>query len=246
MYKILLIDDEEIVRKGISSLINWEVYGYTLIGAAKNGQEGYDIILRERPQVVITDLKMPMLDGLELIAKINVELPETVFIILSGYGEFELAQEAMRYGVRYYLLKPCNEQEIIGVLQQIRQEFGQNRRETEINVRNKLIKKIMAYVEANIEQEDLSLKKLAHEVVHMDEGYLSKLFIKETGERFSRYLLRTRMNRAIELIEKGGDDRVYEIARGVGLGCNPQYFSHLFKRYTGYTPTEYKRGKLSP
>lgn len=255
MYKVLLVDDERIIREGIAKVIAWESCGFSLIGTARNGVEAFEIICRERPEVVITDLKMPVLSGLELIAKVKSELPETVFIILSGYGEFELAREAMRHGVRHYLLKPCNESKISETLNEIRiellakdreeQYFKEKQREKKeaknLITRNKVVNNIIKYVQDNLSNERLSLKYIAGEILYMNENYLSKLFIKETGEKFSHYLMRLRMEKAKELMDESDDDRIYEVALKVGYGNNPQYFSQLFKRYTGFAPTEYKK-----
>lgn len=253
MYKVLLVDDERIIREGIARIIDWGSCGFSLIGAATNGIEAFDIIYRERPEVVITDLKMPVLSGLELIAKVKQELPKTVFIILSGYGEFELAREAMRYGVRHYLLKPCNESKISEILNEIREELLQMERKEQYGkeksggaeeidsiTKNKIVKNIIKYVQENLNDEQLSLKAIAGQVFYMNENYLSKLFIKETGEKFSHFLMRLRMEKAKEVIESSDDDRIYEVASKVGFGNNPQYFSQLFKKHTGYAPSEYK------
>lgn len=517
MYKVLLVDDEEVIREGIACIIDWEASGFLFMGTAQNGVEAYEKILQDPPHIVITDIKMPVLDGLELIAKVKEELPETVFVVLSGYGEFELAKEAMRFGVKHYLLKPCNENKIINVLNEIKDEFirkearekefirknrehlervmplvreqflrdfvtnrtytkkefdyyakllnigaeslrlvllqpdgeygfeelfglikiidevfgekryfntniknqvlalieaidddelvqlitkvkklfadyhhlevtiaytdkssfedspllyqevqeclkyafylgagsiitkkdiefSRNKKDNQvlifdfdavavavksgnlevvkreiarffqelqakmyemsicktyalelfmgiirqckveemesylyklgelqkmssleqihefieeigckvaktnyeniITTHNKIIKKIIAYIQENMADENLSLKRIAGEVVYMNVGYLSKLFIKETGEKFSRYLLRVRMEKAKELMEKSDEDRIYEVAGKVGFGSNPQYFSQLFKKYTGFTPSEYKKRDL--
>lgn len=256
MYKVLLVDDERIIREGIATIIQWERYGFSLIGTAQNGVEALEIIRRDCPEVVITDLKMPVLDGLKLIAEAKAELPETAFIVLSGYGEFELAREAMRHGVRHYLLKPCNETKIIETLTEIREELLQKERKEQsfkenhgkpemVNpiTHNKIIKNVIQYVQDNLGNEQLSLKFIAGQVFYMNESYLSKLFIKETGEKFSHYLMSLRMEKAKELIEACDDDRIYEVALKVGLGNNPQYFSLLFKKYTGFAPTDYQKIK---
>lgn len=254
LFKVLLVDDERIIREGIARIIDWGSCGFSLMGAAANGIEALELIRRERPEVVITDLKMPVLSGLELIAKVKQELPETVFVILSGYGEFELAREAMHYGVRHYLLKPCNESKIGETLAEIREELIRKERQEgsyqgksggakELNpiTNNKIVNKIIKYVQENLNDEQLSLKTIAGQVLYMNENYLSKLFIKETGEKFSHFLMRLRMEKAKELMENSADDRIYEVASKVGFGNNPQYFSQLFKRYTGLAPTEYKK-----
>ena len=124
MIKLLIADDERIIRETISTLIDWDSLGIHLIGLAQNGFEAYNIILDESPDIVLTDIKMPGLTGLELIQKIYEINKKTQFIILSGYGEFEYAKTAMEYGVRYYLLKPCNEEQIIRSINEILAEIS--------------------------------------------------------------------------------------------------------------------------
>lgn len=119
MYKVLIVDDERIIREGIANSINWNNYDFSLCGMAENGLEAYEIIKQDVPDVVITDIKMPGMDGLELITEVYEKYPQIIFIILSGYGEFEFANKAMKYGVKHYLLKPCDENEIIHVLEKI-------------------------------------------------------------------------------------------------------------------------------
>lgn len=125
--KVYLADDERFTRNGISQLIPWEELGLELMGAGADGQEAYNDILSCTPDIVITDIKMPKMDGIELIKRITAEYRHIKFIVLSGYGEFELATQAMRYGVKYYLLKPCDEEEIINVLKQVIEEIQTER-----------------------------------------------------------------------------------------------------------------------
>ena len=119
MLKLMIADDERIIRETISSLINWKAYDIQLVGLCKNGLEAYDTILDESPDIVLTDIRMPGMNGLELIQKISETDLDTKFIILSGYSEFEYAKQAMKYGVKHYLLKPCNEQQIIESIQDL-------------------------------------------------------------------------------------------------------------------------------
>ena len=117
MLKLLIVDDEKTIRETISSFIDWKSLGIEIVGICKDGIEAYDCIIDEYPNIVLTDIKMPGLNGLELIQKVHDADLNIEFIILSGYGEFEFAQSAMKYGVKYYLLKPCNEEDIIHVVQ---------------------------------------------------------------------------------------------------------------------------------
>lgn len=113
MLKLLIADDERIIREAISNIIDWAAYDIEIIGLCKNGIDAFNVILDESPDIVLTDIRMPGLSGLEIIERIyNSHLP-IQFIILSGYGEFEYAKKAMRFGVKHFLLKPCNENQII-------------------------------------------------------------------------------------------------------------------------------------
>ena len=111
MLKMIIVDDEKIIRETIHSLIDWNSLGIDVAAVCKDGIEAFDCILDEYPDIVMTDIKMPGLSGLDLIEKVRAAQLNTEFIILSGYGEFEFARTAMRYGVKHYLLKPSNETE---------------------------------------------------------------------------------------------------------------------------------------
>ncbi|GAA0349035.1 response regulator transcription factor [Bacillus horti] len=113
MNKVLLVDDEKFVRMGLRSLIDWEKCGYEVCGEATNGEEAIHFIKQAAPDLVITDIKMPVVDGLELIREIkeNLEL-QTNFIIVSGHNDFAYAQKAVRYGVLDYILKPIDKDEL--------------------------------------------------------------------------------------------------------------------------------------
>lgn len=119
MLKIIIADDERIIRETISRLIDWSSLGLELVGQCRNGIEAYNAILDESPDIVMTDIKMPGLSGIDLVEKATAAHLNTQFIILSGYGEFDYAREAMKYGVRHYLLKPCNEQQIVSSLKEV-------------------------------------------------------------------------------------------------------------------------------
>ena len=514
MYKVLLVDDERIIREGIARMIKWGSLDLSLIGTAADGQAAADMIEKETPDIVITDVKMPVLDGLELIAIEHELHPDMAFIVLSGYGEFELASGAMRYGVKHYLLKPCNEHAIIDALREVidtlrrrdrREDLSRESRkylekmlpllreqflrdhmindsytaeemeyycsllnmesshyrvvilqadhtvrfeemyalrniaqeifspsatclssitinqllillhhvdedviqdniadikakyydlyakefiasysgeadfralpqayreaerclkfsfylgegsvitqkdidhgagnpftgslvydydkiavaiksgnldevrseistffdklksaayetevaktycmelfltvvrqggsdsisglnldmfskiqqtdcvdnirdaicelslklaganyETILNKQSKLVSTMVKCIHDNIENEDLSLKWMANHVIFMNVGYLGRLFCKETGEKFSHYVLNVRMEKAKELIENSEDEKIYEVAKKIGFGDNPQYFSQMFKKCCGCTPSEYK------
>ena len=113
MLRLLIADDEKIIRETLCSIIDWKSLDIEVVGVCKNGLEAYDAILDEYPDIVLTDISMPKLSGLELIQKITQNHDNIQFIIISGYQDFSYAREAMKYGIKHYILKPCNEQEII-------------------------------------------------------------------------------------------------------------------------------------
>lgn len=142
MYKVLIVDDEELIRNGINHLINWESLGCKVCATAANGVEGLDMIRTFRPEIVITDLKMPGKNGMELIAEAVTDNPRTKFIVLSGYEEFDFAKEVMKYGIKYYLLKPCDEDELVAHLKSVVAELDESERQDEylLNVERDLEK----------------------------------------------------------------------------------------------------------
>src|SRR5690606_9164544 len=112
MYKVMLVDDERIILEGISKIMDWASMDTILWATARNGIEALERITVEQPDIVITDIRMPGMDGLQLIARIHERYPSIRFIMLSGFNEFEFARQAMQFGVRHYLLKPCSEHKI--------------------------------------------------------------------------------------------------------------------------------------
>ena len=108
MIKVFLVEDEMLIRQGVKNSIQWEKEGYEFVGEAGDGELALPIIFKEKPDLVITDIRMPFMDGLELSRLIRQELPEVKIIILSGYDEFEYAKEAIKIGVVEYLLKPIS------------------------------------------------------------------------------------------------------------------------------------------
>ena len=124
---ILLLDDEKTIRETIRSFINWEALDIEVVGTAKDGIEAYNMILDLYPDIVLTDIRMPGLSGLELIERMHEINKDMQFIILSGYNEFEYAKTAMQYGVRHYLLKPCSDEKIIASVQSVTEEISRRR-----------------------------------------------------------------------------------------------------------------------
>lgn len=121
VYKLLIVDDEEVEREGMARFIPWGDYGITLVDTAWNGLEGLEKVKKYQPDIVMTDIKMPVMDGIEFIRKTKREFPDIEFIVLSGYGEYEYTSQAMEEGVRHYILKPCDEEKIVKVIDKVKE-----------------------------------------------------------------------------------------------------------------------------
>ena len=125
----MIVDDEEIEREGMAQFIPWEQFGVEMVGTARNGAEGMEKIESLQPDIVLTDIKMPVMDGIELIRKGRELFPNVEWIVLSGYGEYEFTSRAMEQGIRYYLLKPCDEDQIGEVLAKVKEGMEAKRRQ---------------------------------------------------------------------------------------------------------------------
>lgn len=132
MIKVFLVEDEIVIRNGIKNSIEWEKEGYEFAGEASDGELAYPMILKSRPDILITDIKMPFMDGLELSRLVKKELPDIKILILSGYDEFEYAKEAIRLKVAEYLLKPISSTRLLEVLKEVTSTIEQEREEKEL------------------------------------------------------------------------------------------------------------------
>ncbi|WP_024293844.1 response regulator transcription factor [Lacrimispora indolis] len=133
MIKVLLVDDEDIEREAMAEIIPWKKLDMELVDMAWNGIEGLEKIRMHIPDIVITDIKMPVMDGIQLIRNTKELYPDILFVVLSGYGEYEYTSRAMELGIRHYILKPCDEEKIVEVLQGVKKELAEleNRRKSE-------------------------------------------------------------------------------------------------------------------
>ena len=213
----------------------------------ENGARALAYMEKNPVDLVVTDIKMPVLDGLELIRQSKEADYPAKFLILSGYDDFSYAQKALRYGADDYILKPIKEEELLNALIRIRDryfpEFQTSLRLTPDRY-SRTVKQIISYVDMNMDQPELSLKMIADDVLFISSSYLSKLFLKETGYKFSTFLTIKRMEKAERLIREKRDATVYEVAEQTGFGNNPQYFSTVFKKFYGKSPKELREQEL--
>ena len=174
--KVFLVEDEVIIRSGVKKSINWEQEGYEFVGEASDGELAYPMILKEKPDILITDIRMPFMDGLEFSRRVKKELPDIKILILSGYDEFEYAKKAIKIGVTEYLLKPISAAKLTEVLNAVAETIRQE------NEEKNLLETYFAEMRENTERDKMRLfEKLLM-------GDLSMGEILEAGERFGMNL----------------------------------------------------------
>lgn len=253
MLKLIIADDEPAIRTAISTIIDWKAMQIDLIGTCKNGPQALNMILEKKPDIVLTDIRMPGMSGLDLIAKVAETNLIIEFIILSGYADFEYAKQAIKYRVSNYLLKPCNENQVMEAVQKAALEIRRRKKINELIPEKVLtqsgertqykdyINQILDYVDNHFSDSDLSLKWIASNVLYMNEDYLSREFLRQTGQKFTEYVTNLRITKAKALLSQTGYDKISVIANQVGFSNNPQYFVQIFKNATGMTPRSYAK-----
>ncbi|MBW5447645.1 response regulator [Cohnella sp. CFH 77786] len=173
MHKVVIVDDEPLILEGITQLVDWEAEGTVLVGQARNGAEAFDIIVREQPDIVITDIRMPRMDGLQLAAKVADTFPRIAMIMLSGFSDFDYAQTAMRHGVKHYLLKPCNEIKITEALREAAAELKRaDLKEQFVRSVREELAKVLPHVKEQVLKEFLTNKTYGNQ----DWEYYRRLF----------------------------------------------------------------------
>lgn len=235
--KILIIDDEPKIRNGLSNLLTRRE-GWEVAGAYENAADALKYLAVNQVDVMITDIKMPEISGLELIARIRERDKKTAIIILSGYSNFQFAQRAIELGVSRYLTKPTNPRELICVLEETEKKLGgkQEKEEDSGKIPNLFEQKAADYIKLNY-SEKISIKEIADQL-YLSPNYLSELFKKHTGKTISEYLTDYRLEKACQLLDHA-EYRVGDVSGMVGIH-DGRYFSNMFKKKYGMTPTEYR------
>ena len=253
MYKLILADDEKIVLEGIENSIDWKAYGIELVGTASDGNELIALAEELKPDIIMTDIMMPQLNGLEAAMELRDRLKNTQFVFITAYAEFEYAKKAIDIGAVSFLTKPVLkrdlEEQIKRIverldekrayqdeLDRIRQEVQKQKREdTPINAEAP-IDRAITYINENIEH-GVVLTDVA-EYMNMNSSYFSRYFKEEYHMSFIDYVKAQKIKRAKELLVTT-NMKIYEISDKLGYS-SVQYFSLLFKNTVGMTPIDYK------
>ncbi|MGX6444478.1 response regulator transcription factor [Neobacillus sp. K501] len=249
---ILIVDDEPRTRQGLQrTLESWNNSEFTIL-SAENGEEVMKIMTEKKIHILLTDIRMPEITGLQLLKNIKEKGHSPVVIVISAYSEFEYAQEALRLGVVNYLLKPIGKKKLIEAVEEAVKVLEKQVRvgliekvvdekivdaNTKMDSTKDTIRKAISYIDKHL-KEELTLKDVAAHV-HLNSSYFSVLFKEQVKLNFSEYVTRRRIQRAKELVISTKLP-INEIAEMAGYKT-AKYFIKIFKEMEGMTPSAYRK-----
>ncbi len=246
MYRVILVDDERLIIRGLSTVIPWETLNCQVVGTAYDGLKGLSLIRELQPDMVLTDIRMPNMDGLTMLAAIRSEFPRIQTTVLTAYRDFDYAREALTLGVFRYLLKPSNLEELkeavrgmaarLGETEPTPEEAAENTAEQ--NAGSHIVRAALSYMREHCCEPHLSLQEVADHV-YVSQWHLSKLLNREKGQSYFDLLGTMRIEEAKQMLADPAS-RVQEVAEAAGYS-DVAHFSRSFKKITGMTPGEYRR-----
>ena len=261
--KVIIVDDEYLIRNLIRNCIDWDEIDIEIVGEASNAHECLKLIENTKPDIVLTDINMPLTNGLDMSEHLLKKYPEIKIIIITGYDKFEYAKRSVRLGVSDFILKPIDDEELKIAVLRIKEKIEKEKAEinkvksieetigdlTEIIELDKKesdkcvnINQIKKYIIKNLSNKELSLKSVANNF-YLNSSYLSRFFKEKTNENFGEYITKTKMEIALKMLQNP-NVKVYEVSKKLGFD-DPNYFSNWFKKYSGQSIKSYRENILN-
>ncbi|MDO4480095.1 MAG: helix-turn-helix domain-containing protein [Erysipelotrichaceae bacterium] len=238
---VLLVVDEIIIRQGFIKLFDWQAHDCQVIGQASDGLEALSKIDELKPDIVIMDINIPIMNGLKVIELSRIKHPDTAFVIVSGYDDFSYCRQALKLKITDYILKPVNYEEFGNCIDNLKISLFESKKENkDSQQKDRMIVSITKYLQNHL-QEDVSLNVLAQEF-HLNAQYISQLFKSEIGVGFLTYLTNIRIEHAKKLL-LSTDDAISDISDQCGYN-DYRVFTKVFKKKEGITPSQFRRDFL--
>lgn len=249
MLRIIILEDEEIIRRGLVYTIDWQQMGCCVVGDAGDGRTGLELIEKTQPDVVLTDIRMPRLDGLQLAETLREAGSEVQLVFLTSYADFSYAKRAIEVQAADYLLKPVDEEKLRQLMERLqarqKPQPAEPAAETRLDLAvwladsqlNPYVRQVLEIIRQDY-QARLSLDALA-ERLGVSQSYLSRKLKEATGQTFGVLLTRQRLQMAIRQLSQG-TWRVYEVAEQNGFS-DYKNFCTIFKKYMQISPREFMR-----
>lgn len=249
VYTIIIVEDEHKIAQSLARNIELCEMDFEVIALVANGEQALEIIKKKAPNVLITDIRMPVMDGLELVSKVDKTYPEILKIIVSGYDNFSYAQNAISYHVEEYLLKPVIKNDVEEVLKKIKLKLDVKNKNfinaiTNKNIELQTMEELIDFVELYINtnyMKDVNIKELV-ESRNYNFVYFGRKYNEVKGITPYKYLTKLRLNKAYQLLENNEELNIREISEAVGYN-DSAYFCRIFKNHMGVTPTEIRKKK---
>ena len=237
MYRVMIVDDDKWALADIKRSFAFEKYNFEGAGEFLNAEEALVGILQAPPDLIISDIRMQRNSGLDLARTLREQGIHSLFVLLSGYDDFSYVQDAFRFGVFYYMLKPIDDLQAEQLMQRILVVLNIRQPNTPHGYTDDLLGKALRYIDTHY-QTPLSLDDVANEL-HISKNYLSDLISKRLGMPFTQYKQGLRILKAQQMIANGGDN-LTQIALQIGFD-SLSHFSKVFKQVTGLSPQQYKQ-----
>jgi len=245
-YKLLIADDESLISESLSAMDEWQERNIVVVGTAANGREVLDWLEHTEIDFLITDIRMPDMDGLELLQRLYELKPLIRVVVISGYEEFTYVRTALKYKAEGYVLKPIDTDELLEIFDRILEANAADQETDEAtdNVpktyHQAVVTRAISYMQINL-GEDITLKDVA-EAFHLTSHYFGQVFKNVTGQTFLSYLTKIRMDKACELLRDPNLTQ-YEIGARIGYR-DSRYFSKVFQKTFDMSPKDYRRNVM--
>lgn len=253
MLQLLIVDDSKWTRDGLAQIIDWSSLGIEICATSSSAAKACEILASNHVDLLITDIKMTGMDGLELTEHVHTKYPHIKTILISAYKEFDYAYKAVQLGVAGYILKPIVPDDLLKTVQSITasmvkqstSDFTDNSQEPDIleqtenssSTGKKIVKSAKNYIAQNLSDKNLSLRQIADDL-HINYYYLSKCFKESEKISFIEYVTNKRLQIASNLLSSTSL-HVYEVCEQIGM--EPKNFHTLFRKRFNMTPQEYRK-----